>query len=144
MNLSKIPTLFVYPEKCWHEFTFSRSHRLICEHCKKVYPDARGNPNLAEWPDFGPWLEDFLKNWENWKHFSSYIVPDIPWLFLSPVHFITLVSKWLSLPETQEKFGWIRDACTDRLNCDDCNDRNICDGAGNKKAPWLLAWEESK
>ncbi len=62
----------------------------------------------------------------------------ISWLFsLTPDNeprIMVLLSEWLALPETKEKWGWEKDACNNRLDCSDCN--KDCDGTGRIKAEW--------
>lgn len=166
MNPSKIAYLFVYPDRCWHEPDPNNPDE--CLKCGCAFQDEKGepyncdkdNPDLTQWANFGPWLRDFMRS-KGWKSFLIYQAfmkgflhnegDEYAWLFSDPTHFLTLVNEWLSLPETQDEFGWVE--CPDYPNScytDKVNGSKFCisgmyvrcNGEGKIKAPWLRAKEE--
>ena len=160
MNPSKIAYLFVYPNRCWHEFKDFNSIVLECVHChKKCYEDTIDNPDLTHWEHFGPWLDDFTKH-EAWDSFEDWAFAKyscslelrafLYWILHFREHFLTLFREWLSLQSTQDEFGWVEcprfkknevDVCDWIDSCSIRNEQCVLDG--KIKAPWLKAWEES-
>ena len=133
--------------KCWHEpheIYLTNNHTVattpVQEHalcgCRyPEYPDYSASPDDRErlwlylmgkeemWASFRRWVVDAYC-----RRLDGDTVPFIPWLF-SPLdgvpRWVSLLSEWLRLDETIERFGW--EQCTEDNRPSDCmQDRDEC------------------
>ena len=128
--------------KCWHKTT--NEYPFRCAICGQSETDWQGWFICPHNPDYSTSPADRERLWgylmgkeEMWKAFDGWAwvqsgdlrtTEFIPWLF-SPLdgvpRWVSLLSEWLRLDETIERFGW--EQCTEDNRPSDCmQDRDEC------------------
>jgi hypothetical protein len=146
--------------KCWHEVEFdatamiSWTNAWVCKHCgERFIAGISNNPSYSTSPADRERLWGYLMGKEMWKEFWNYSVENwvksrwqgglesehVKWLFLpldGVPRWVSLLSEWLGMESTREKFGTTE--CEDsmvaypdcvRINCN-------CSGTGKIRAEW--------
>jgi len=154
--------------KCWHEpheIYLTNNHMVAttpvqeCALCGCRYPEY---PSYSTSPDDREHLWLYLVGKEEmWDEFFLYELSygeyrkPIPWTqfivwLFSPLdgvpRWVSLLSDWLGLEETREKFGWIDcpkdepieidDGDCKYMACKNATEYCTCDGSGKVRAEW--------
>ena len=151
---------FANPNGCWHE----DEGELVCLKCgfKRHNLHEKWNPSYSTSPDDRERLWRYLMGKEEmWDEFFLYELSygeyrkPIPWTqfivwLFSPLdgvpRWVSLLSDWLGLEETREKFGWIDcpkdepieidDGDCKYMACKNATEYCTCDGSGKVRAEW--------
>ena len=137
---------FANPKGCWHEWN-------IAQYCKVCGVSRHGNDN----PSYSTspadreqlWLylvgkEEMWKEFDNWAWEQSgdlITTKYVPWLFLpldGVPRWVSLLSEWLGMESTREKWGWVECPCPPEFKGDEEIKRvcPYCSGTGRIRAEW--------